>query len=312
MTQALIERAVERADERADERAVAEPANLQPAPPGFTEEQWRSFMDEGILVLPDALAPEEVAHYRAAIDTCATRAPAFDPARTWKISDAIREHPAFRGLIAHPRHIGYPYDLYGDQTRLVQCDVFMRPRQGWVNHWHVDGPRALPFSMFSPEVPLKLRVGYWLTDVEAPNMGNFVYLPGSHRAKPEFALYGNGHVDGEKTLLCRAGTITLAHPGLWHRVSANETDRVRINMFLSYTPSWVTGYHLYDDAFAATLTREERIVLRHYGDQKSYTRPPDEDIPLFDDPGALPAEIGPGERHKVFRSTRWHRFLSRL
>ena len=36
------------------------------APPGFSREQWREFRDRGIVIIENALTPEEIAYYRDA------------------------------------------------------------------------------------------------------------------------------------------------------------------------------------------------------------------------------------------------------
>jgi ectoine hydroxylase-related dioxygenase (phytanoyl-CoA dioxygenase family) len=278
------------------------------APRGFTVEQWSDFNRDGILVIPDALDRHEIGAYCDAVSACTARR-SFRSGHTQKIQDLVRHHSLFRDLVDHERHVGYAYDLYGDQLRLGQMDLFLRPPRSVVNNWHVDGPRALPYRAFSPLLPLKLRIGYWLTDVPEANMGNLVYLPGSHRGDYTLEHTGNGDLKGQKVFCCRAGTITIHNASLWHRVCGNESDATRTTIFLSYGPSWVTGYYSYpDDDWLATLNREQRIILRTYADQEAMTRPPAEDLPLFWDPDA-PAVGLDEEPHKVRRLTRYERNL---
>ena len=278
------------------------------APTGFSLEQWQTFERDGILTIEDAISPTDVKRYLAAAQECLERYPNYSPQNTWKITRLIMEHPVFQDLIDHPRHIGYAYDIFGDHTRLGQADLFVRPKQGVINHWHVDGPRAVPYRTFSPILPLKLRIGYWLTDVPNDNMGNLVYLPGSHAADYELEHKGTGPLEGEKVLRCKAGTITIAHASMWHKVAANHSDRTRINMFLSYIPSWITGYYNFPPKFVSTLSREQRIILRAYEEKEDLSRPPREDLPLFIDPSAPPIEKGE-EPHKVRRLTRYERYF---
>ena len=86
----------------------------------------------------------------------------------------------FAELIDHPRHAGYMYDIYGELLILHISQVFVRPRDSKHNAWHPDGARAVPFGAYAPELPLQVKIGYWLTDLPHPKMGNFVYMPGSH------------------------------------------------------------------------------------------------------------------------------------
>ena len=285
-------------------------ATFRAPPPGFTDEQWRTFRKDGIVCIPDAIEPDQVAQYLAAIQESAGRHDNYDPAHTWKIRNAVTEHAMLRELIDHDRHVGYAYDLYGEQTRLLQADVFMRPTGSVINHWHVDGPRSLPYRAFSPVLPLKLRIGYWLTDVEEPDMGNLVYLPGSHDAREQREFTGIGDVEGQKVVCCRAGTMTIAHASLWHRVMRNANPRTRVNLFLSYAPSWITGYYHYNLDWVAELGREQRIILRAYSDPEDLTRPPASDLPLF--ATKTSPQAGLEEPHKIRCRTRYETHLGGL
>ena len=62
--------------------------------------------------------------------------------------------PVLSSLIDHPRHIGYVYDVYGEQLKLQLSEMFLRtPSGGRNNKWHPDGARALPYGIFSPILP---------------------------------------------------------------------------------------------------------------------------------------------------------------
>lgn len=286
-------------------------AAIKKAPPGFTPDQWSTFRRDGLIHLDGVIEPGEVARYRAAAEECMARM-TYDPAHTNKIENIVAAHRVFSELIDHDRHVGYPYDIFGDQVRLTQSDLFVRPPGSVVNEWHVDGPRALPFRVFSPVLPLKLRVGYWLTDVGHPDMANMVYLPGSHDGEYANEYKGTGNVPGQRVLTPSAGSITIFHASIWHRIQANESEQTRVNVFLSYTPSWLSGYYFQDAAWAATLTREQRIIARPYGDdQERFIRPPASDLPVFYDPDAPPPDSDV-EPHKVRRLTRYERYLRQL
>ena len=114
-------------------------------------------------------------------------------------------------------------------------------------------------------------------------MGNFVYVPGSHRSQHLEQYHTHDSAPGEEILCVKAGTLTIYNGNLWHRVEPNETDVERRNFFLSYCPSWVTaGDHYFsDDGWLATLTREQRIIMRSYRNPHGLTNPDAEDFPLF-------------------------------
>lgn len=139
-------------------------------------------------------------------------------------------------------------------------------------------------------------------------MGNLVYLPGSHNPDYEGEHTGHDQLPGERSLCVSAGTMTISHASLWHRVEANTTDHTRLNIFLSYTPSWITGYYRMNTDWLSGLTREQQIILRGYDlDKELFSRPPAEDLPLFEDGDVTThAEAEP---HKIRRRTRYERHL---
>ena len=151
------------------------------APPGFTSALWDEFMEEGFLIFENALNEDETAYYRNAIDEVAAADPRFNPTKTYSFNNAVERHRAFAEMIDHPRHVGYAYDIYGELLKLHISQAFMRPKHGAHNIWHPDGARGVPYGVFSPVLPMQLKIGYWLTDLPRAKMGNFVYMPGSHR-----------------------------------------------------------------------------------------------------------------------------------
>ena len=253
------------------------------APSGFTRTQWDDFMEEGFLIIENALDSDEVAYYRNAIEQIAAADPKFNPTKTYSISNAVERHRAVAEMIDHPRHVGYAYDIYGELLKLHISQIFMRPKRGSHNIWHPDGARGVPYGVFSPELPMQLKVGYWLTDLPEPKMGNFVYMPGSHRTHYLRGYDTHESLPGERILTLKAGTMTLMHASLWHRVEPNLSDVVRKNIFLAYCPSWIceADRHRSNDAWLKTLNREQRIIMRSYSSPYARTKPPESDSPLF-------------------------------
>ena len=254
------------------------------APAGFTEAQWRAFDRDGYLVLEGALARNDVEPYREAIDRCCAADPEFDAGRFYTRENVVELHERFTELIDHPRHVGFAYDVYGEQTKVHQSQLFVRPPGGDVTEWHRDGARVVPYGVFVPRLPLQMKVGYWLTDLLEEDMGNLVVIPGSHRGGEIEQYTTHEPAPGEVQLRFAAGAITLMHGALWHRVAPNRTGRtVRRNLYVSYCPSWLTAADRLRSSrpWIATLSRERRILMRDYDDAYSHAKPPESDFPLF-------------------------------
>jgi hypothetical protein len=114
-------------------------------------------------------------------------------------------------------------------------------------------------------------------------MGNFVYMPGSHRSQYFDHYDTHESVPGEKILKVKRGTMTIMHCDTWHRVEPNNTDVLRKNIFLAYCPSWVVeaDRHQCSPEWLETLNREQRIIMRSYTGGYARTKPAASEFPLF-------------------------------
>ncbi len=254
------------------------------APPGFTEDQWETFDRDGILFFEDAIPADEVQAYTKAIDRVCQAAPNYKEGATFGRDNLVEKDPAFAALIDHPRHVGYAYDLFGELLKMHQSQFFIRPPGGGnYNIWHPDGARALPYGVFSPQLPLQIKIGYWLTDVTQAEMGNLVVIPGSHKKQYMDGYDTHEPQQDEHIVKVRAGTMTLMHSSIWHRVEPNHADTVRKNIFVAYCPAWVTAAdrHTSDPDWLQSLNREQRIIMRSYDHAYNNAKPPASDFPLF-------------------------------
>ncbi len=258
-------------------------ANYRIAPPGFTPQQREQFDREGYLVIKNAIAEDDIARYLDAIDRCTANDPKFKPDAFHARENIVELDPVFTELIDHARHVGYVYDFYGELLKMHLSQFFVRPPGGAHNLWHPDGARAVPYSVFSPSLPMQIKVGLWLTDLPRAKMGNIVIRPGSQHEQ-YFEGYDTHDSAPDELVLCvPRGTMTLLNCNVWHRVEPNESDVVRKNIFLAYCPSWIVAAdRLQNDAeWLQTLNREQRIIMRSYAYAYDHTKPPASDFPLF-------------------------------
>lgn len=291
-------------------------SNYRTAPAGFTRAQWDTFLEDGIILIEDAIPPTEVAELVAAVDRTAVAHEKYEPGAYLSAQNFVERDPVLASLIDHDRHIGYAYDIYGELLKLQLSELFLRtPDGGRNNKWHPDGARALPYQVFSPVLPMQIKVGYWLTDLSVPKMGNFVYMPGSHKQQYFEGYDTHNSLPGEEILQVPAGTMTIMHGSIWHRVEPNESDITRKNLFLAYCPSWVTSADRLtsDPKWLETLNREQRIIMRSYEHAYANAKPPAEDFPLFlDRETGLDQDLGIyGDHVALHRRKRktWHEKL---
>jgi ectoine hydroxylase-related dioxygenase (phytanoyl-CoA dioxygenase family) len=283
-------------------KSISEP---KIAPKGFTKAQMREFAERGIVVIENAISPDDIQRYLAALERVQANQPCLsdrdlkiyapspgelsagrDPSKAFcHFTGLVGLDPDLEELIDHERHIGFIHDIYGELTKLHISEAFIRPDSNGRNPWHVDGPRMVPFTAFSPALPLSIRVGYSLTDTPKPSMGNLVIVPGSHR-NPYFAAADSWEsVPGAEVLSGKAGSIGIMSGSLWHMVSENTSGVTRKNFSIGYCPSWVTPADEIcrnpDSEWVKGLPRERRIVLRAYRHPYDFSKPPAEDTPLY-------------------------------
>ncbi len=252
------------------------------APPGFNDTQWGDFVRDGFFTIPGALPSEAVARYRAALVRVAAADAGWKADQFWGPMNIVERDSDLEDLIDRDSHLGFAYDLYGELTKLHLSVAMRRPRGGGYNQWHPDGPRALPYRAFT-ETPLQLKIGYWLTDLTRARMGNLVVLPGSHRHSYLDAYDTDASIAGEMVVTARAGDLLVMNANLWHRVEPNESEQVRENIFLTYSPSWIVSEDRYenDATWLARLPRERRILMRSHRWPYDNQKPPAGDFPLY-------------------------------
>ena len=256
----------------------------RPAPHGFTPEQWETFNEDGIIFTEDAISDEDIDSYIDAIDHVAASNPKYTPGGYLGLENIVERDQVFTSLIDHERYVGFAYDLFSELLKLHQSQFFLRPLGGkQYNIWHPDGARALPYGVFSPKLPLQIKIGYWLTDLPHEKMGNLVVLPRSHRRQYMDGYDTHNSVPGEMIVCPRKGTMTVMHSSIWHRVEPNESGVVRSNIFVAYCPSWITPADRFHSSpeWLETLNREQRIIMRSYNHAYHNAKPPAFEFPLF-------------------------------
>jgi hypothetical protein len=254
------------------------------APAGFSRSEWKQFIERGYILKPGVLDAATCAQLCQRIDDCAVMDERFAADKHYTRSNAVTVHADFADFINRDSHIGYAYDLYGELTKVHLSQFMRRPKGTWRNFWHPDGPRSVPYQVFSPELPLQLKVAYWLTDLPEPDMGNLVILPGSHRQQYMDGYDTHDDIDGEMPVCVERGTMMIMHASTWHKVAENKTDQIRRNIFMTYAPAWICPEdRFYNDAeWLDTLNREQRILMRSYAHYPyANCKPPPDDCPLF-------------------------------
>ncbi|HLH99867.1 MAG TPA: phytanoyl-CoA dioxygenase family protein [Acidimicrobiales bacterium] len=239
----------------------------------YREEFW----DNGFLVLPDVLSPEECARYIKIMDrldetvTVGVRGRARQPGDRLELRNLVKKEPAFLELVDRPDVLTILAYLLGYNIQLGNSHAFIRPgyeedtdatRQGLFG-WHRDlMPTATAINGRYPH--LATRVGYFFTPADKPRMGSLYLVPGSHRVAGRPAW--NRATDqpyGMYELLIEAGSAVLFDNRLWHATAPNYSHVARKNLYMEYAPRWMRpfDYYFQDDAVYSASDPVRRQLL---------------------------------------------------
>lgn len=218
----------------------------------LTTEQRANWDREGYLMVRGALAKPEVDAVVAAVDRLLAAAPAGNEGKVLNAFNVVEIETAFLDVMDHPSVLGLVADLMGTNLQLLMSQAMVRPpTSGMPLGWHHDGPKPYPFPNVGGLVPLlNLKVGWFLTDLSSPDLGNFVVVPGSHihgvnppRGRLEHSASETtelaSEMPGAVQVLAEPGDAILFHNELWHAVAPSTADRLRKVLYYAYGPSWL-------------------------------------------------------------------------
>ena len=221
----------------------------------LSEQDVRIYREQGYIVVPDVLTPEEVAGLRAATDQVVAGAsevsehtavydlePGHRPEapKVRRINNLHAQHPAFGAMVRHPKIVACLNDLWGPNVRFDISKLNMKaPGYGSPVEWHQDWA-------FYPHTNDDLAAVGIMIDDATPENGPMLMLPGTHKG-PVYDHRAGGYFvggidavkaglnfDNAQPCLGKAGSITIHHVRMVHGSAANTSDRPRRFMLLQY------------------------------------------------------------------------------
>jgi ectoine hydroxylase-related dioxygenase (phytanoyl-CoA dioxygenase family) len=239
----------------------------------------------GYLVIRDALTPAEV---ESCLDA-ARRIHAKHPAGEWRqIGAAYEQESAFEPLIDHPSVLPKVRALLGDHFILQSSWCTLSPPGFTGQGLHQDGSSVYSFRRLALPTPLvQLRIGYFLTDQSAENMGNIVVVPGSHNSSvlPPQGVPPEG-IPIRQVITGKPGDALMFHQGIFHCGTRNDMDYDRHMVHMVYAPPWLlpSDRKRNDPDFLARTTPLRRALLGEWSRPEEpfgvgYAVPPFDDSP---------------------------------
>jgi ectoine hydroxylase-related dioxygenase (phytanoyl-CoA dioxygenase family) len=197
------------------------------------------FHRDGFLVIPEALAAEQVARLRAGVERAFAEPCAEaelyggNMGLIWR-PKMFERGPEFEELVDNPRVIHLVEAILGADCHLIANSALRTGPGDGISNWHSDETVRFPLPAdvpLDPRIPIPcfvLNFNYYLCDVDE-ELGPTQFISGSHRSgrqpDPNDLTYeGRGVVSA----LGAAGTAVIWHDQTWHRGAPNRTeDRTR-------------------------------------------------------------------------------------
>ena len=238
-----------------------------------TPDQRFEFDVQGYLHLRGALPPEEVELYRqwlADAERTDTKAlNADDPERmkhhlNRPVSRVLDADVRFLRFLDHPVAVPLLSEFLGPDYRHIDNDLYYTHPSYAGGQWH-RGVRAHPTGhvvngrFLCPMV----KVFFCMTDV-GPGEGEFVVVPGSHRAMFEIETKGRIDLPGQHVFDdVRAGDVIVFNEGLLHNGRPNPSQKTRKTMIVNFgrrdAGVWI-GYAPRQATLDAATPRQREIL----------------------------------------------------
>ena len=220
----------------------------------LTEAQKAVYREKGYLVVPQVLAPSELATLRAVTDHLLGEAAqvgestgAFllekdaPPGTTlvWRVFDPIARDPYYLEIARHPRVLDAVEDLIGPNIQLHNSNMHLKlPEHGGEVDWHQDFP-------YLPHTNFDLLNTMILLDESTPENGCLNVIPGSHQWGPvghgfpgasNFKLSAAQRAAGHpvEDVIVPAGGMSLHHCLTLHSSRPNRSPKPRRALIFTF------------------------------------------------------------------------------
>ena len=202
------------------------------------------------------------------------------------VTDVVQEDDAILELVTRATTLPKVWGILGWNIALYHSHLDVTPTenaraQDWSVAWHQDSMRVNDEIESVPRPRLSLKIGFYLTDVTAPNGGNTLVVPGSQlQNELNCPQDGQSSPAGARPVCVPAGSAIILDRRTWHSRSANTSDTPRKVIWLGYSYRWMkpkdemTVRHLYPQ-----LSPIQRQLLGD-GPANSAYDPQDEHVPL--------------------------------
>lgn len=260
------------------------PKYLKLVPFRSLKQRVAALEQDGYVYFPGILTDKDVNSLRHAMDRLESRPEEFDRLTDHKdhrylnksINNVFNRDPVFLPYLDRPDIIDVVEAAHGSDCHVIGMTAWMtgpgRPDQSIHVDWQ---PLVLPEDVMDDPrvtVPVYITTAHYYLDDISESMGPTQFIPGSHRA-------GRKPSGGESTwrgikpqsLLCSAGDVVLFRCEVWHRGTANTSDRVRYLLQVHYAqrmitqkfPPYLNQFRFDSGILSQATDRQRRLLGEH-------------------------------------------------
>lgn len=195
----------------------------------LTSVQMANFISDGFLRF-DEIVPDEI-NQASMREIDEKRVPSHYERSGRELSGLWPDSDGFGAMFRLPQVQGLIRSLVGTEP-LYDHHAFHKvgPRHVEGQIWHAD-------NIIDPRLAFDIQLFYYPHDTPR-EMGGTMFLPGSHLRRiheTDIGRYQNFR--GQMPMVCKAGTVAVAHHGIWHCAQPNATDSMRYMFKLRINPT---------------------------------------------------------------------------
>ena len=257
-----------------------------------------TFDREGFIVVRNALSEREC----AAIGAIASRHDAgfrceagIGGHHILNEHDLVGKEAEWLEVIDNPSVFAKVVDIMGWNIQLFHTQLLVTPPApnaavAGPYGWHQDNNRMNRDLGRASQPMVSLKVGYFITPIPRPGMGNLCVIPRSHSVAPEPSDNQTGFrgsaewpmADPEYVeFVADAGDAVIFDRRLWHSASTNVSDTTRIFVTFGYSYRWLRPKSAMNvDALLESSSAIRRQLLGWATSANGYFDPTPADVPL--------------------------------
>lgn len=256
----------------------------------LTEDERDAFERDGYLVLRGVVPDEtrsRLLHVAQRIDDEFRAQPGVTAHHVLNRHDLVEVDDVFLDLVDLPTVFPKVFGILGWNIQLFHTQLVVTPPThpdaptgGY--GWHQDNNRMnIDFETPPPHPRVSVKIGYFLTDLPRPGMGNLCVVAGSHLwGRPEVAPFEQP--DGATEITAAAGDAVLFDRRVWHSASTNKSDTTRVFLTYGYSYRWLRpkSKMQHDALFDRCDPIRRQLLGAAPTGANGYFDPADDDVPL--------------------------------